>query len=86
MMSMSSTPSSSKVSKNRDESNSMALTHPLATDDISEPTEEKLSDQGTNGSRDLDTEVLVGREGLRARVISVDYKRGVVENNILSGR
>ena len=60
MMSMSSTPSSSKVSKNRDESNSMALTHPLTTDDISEPTEEKLSNQGTNGGRNLDTEVLVG--------------------------
>ena len=64
----------------------MRLTHPLTTNDISEPTEEKLSDQGTNGSRDLDTKVLVSSEGLRARVISVDYKRGVVENEILSGR
>ena len=39
-----------------------ALTHPLTTDNISQPTEEKLSNQSSNGSSDLDAEILVGSE------------------------
>jgi len=38
------------------------LTHLLTTDNISEPTEEELSDQGTDGGSDFDTEILVGGE------------------------
>ena len=37
-------------------------THALAADDIGEPTEEELTDEGAHGGGDLDAEVLVGRE------------------------
>jgi len=38
------------------------LTHLLTTDNISQPTEEELSDQGTDGGSDFYTEILVGVE------------------------
>jgi len=38
------------------------LTHLLTTDDISQPTEEELSNQGTDGGSDFYTEILVGAE------------------------
>ena len=38
------------------------LTHPLTTDDISQPTEKELSNQGTDGGGDFDAEVLVGAQ------------------------
>ena len=38
------------------------LTHPLATNDISQPTEQELSDQGATGGGVLDTEILIGGE------------------------
>ena len=40
----------------------ITLTHLLTTDDISQPTEEELSDQGTNGGSDFDAKILVGAE------------------------
>jgi hypothetical protein len=37
-------------------------THPLTTDNIGQPTEQKLSTQGTNGSGHFDAKVLVGAQ------------------------
>ena len=38
------------------------LTHPLAPDFVSEPAEEELTDEGTDGRRDRDGELLVIRQ------------------------
>ncbi len=63
-----------QVSHAPDGSTDPSLTHPLTTNNIREPTEEKLTDKSTNRGRDLDPKILVRREGLRARVISADYR------------
>lgn len=44
-----------------DDDDQLETVHSLSTDDIGEPTKEKLSAKGTNGVRDLDTEILVVR-------------------------
>ena len=37
-------------------------THPFTTNDISQPTEQELSDQGADRGGDFDTEILIGGE------------------------
>jgi hypothetical protein len=38
------------------------LTYSLATNEIGQPTEKKLTAESTDGSGDLDTEILVGAQ------------------------
>ena len=57
----------------------MGRTHALATDDIREPTEEQLTDEVTDGRRDLDTEVLVRAEFLAFTVDVAEHRRGDVD-------
>ena len=53
-------------------------THALATDDISEPTEEELSNERANGCGNLDTEILI-RSGLLTGTINIaDHDGGDV--------
>lgn len=40
----------------------LKLTHPLTTDDISQPTKQELSNQGTDGGGDFDAKILIRGE------------------------
>ena len=53
----------------------MLHTHALATDNICEPTEEQLTDEGTARGSNLDTEILVGVE-LAAGTINITQHGG----------
>jgi hypothetical protein len=48
--------------------------HALSTNVVGEPTEEKLTDEGTDRGRDLETEVLVGRIGATLVVDVADHE------------
>ena len=54
-------------------------THPLTTEDICEPTKEKLTDKGTDRGSNLDTEVLVCVELLSVAVNVAQHCRGNVD-------
>ena len=51
------------------------LTHALPTDDIREPTEQQLTDKGSDRGRNLDTEVLVGTQFLCARIACCKFSQ-----------
>ena len=55
MMSMSSTPSIRKIRDPPSGSEEVLRTHPLATDNVREPTEKKLTNESADRGRDLDT-------------------------------
>ena len=40
----------------------LELTHPLTTNDISQPAKQELSNQGADGSGDFDAKILIGGE------------------------
>ena len=48
----------------------LVLTHPLTADNISQPTEEKLSTKSANGGGDLHAEILVGGELTAWEIVS----------------
>ena len=54
-------------------------THPLTSENICEPTIEKLTDKGTNRGSNLDTEVLVCVELLSVAVNVAQHCRGNVD-------
>ena len=54
-------------------------THALTTDDICQPTEEQLTDKCTDGSSNLDTEILVSSELLVVAVDIAEHGRGNVD-------
>lgn len=54
-------------------------THALATDDICQPTEKELTNEGANGGGDLETKILI-RSGLLARTVDItDHDGGDVD-------
>ena len=53
-------------------------THALATDDVCQPTEEELSNEGTNGGGNLETEILIRSCLLTGTVDIADHDRGDV--------
>ena len=70
MMSMSSTPSArgiASVKKRTDGVRRIGLTHALASEDIREPSEKQLPEDGADGGGDLDAEVLVRAQRLVLR-------------------
>jgi hypothetical protein len=63
MMIISSTPSMTGKQKGLGARSIVStLTHPLTADNISQPTKEELSDEGTNRGSNLDAEILIGGE------------------------
>ena len=62
MMIINSTPSDGRTQVNwhAQESSRGALTHPFTTEEIRKPPKEKLANEGSNRSSDLDTQVLIG--------------------------
>lgn len=63
----------------------MVHTHALTTDDIRKPTEDQLTEKSTDGSRDLDTKILVGVQGLAFAIDVAQHGRGNVDGeNIIS--
>jgi len=84
MMIMSSTPSMGKEEVRVGIKNAWCSefwrghTHALATDDICQPTEEELSNEGTNGGGDLETKILI-RSGLLTGAVDIaDHDGGDV--------
>ena len=62
-----------------DDDHELDAVHALATDDVREPTEEQLTDEGTDGGGDFDAEVLVDVE-LAVFVVDVaQHRRGDVD-------
>ena len=50
------------VSKTRTQRGIKKLTHPLTTNNISQPTEQELTNEGADGSGDFNAKILIGRE------------------------
>ena len=53
-------------------------THALATNDICQPTEEELPNEGTNGGGDLETKILIRSSLLTGTIDIADHDRGDV--------
>jgi hypothetical protein len=53
--------------------------HPLTADNISQPTEEELSNQSANGGSDLDSEILIGVEFAACTIDITQHGRGDVD-------
>lgn len=80
---ISSSSASGKRVKKRRTDHELDSVHTLATDAVSEVTEEELSNEGSNGSRNLESEILVRGEGslMRSHVVDVsDHADGQVDS------
>lgn len=59
--------------------------HLLPSDDISQPTEQELTDEGADGGSDLEAEFLVGGQSSALGVDEADHARAHVDGEDVIG-